>query len=113
MYYYRCKLGRVIDGDTIVVSVDLGMKTWRHDEHIRLNGINAPEMNTVEGRASRAALIDMLASHPLELQTHKADEEDKYGRYLGTLWTVLSSGTRENVNLAMIDAGHAVAKEYR
>ena len=34
---------RVIDGDTVVANLDLGWHTWRHDEHIRLNGIDAPE----------------------------------------------------------------------
>jgi endonuclease YncB( thermonuclease family) len=34
---------RVIDGDTVVANLDLGWHTWRHDEHIRLGGIDAPE----------------------------------------------------------------------
>jgi endonuclease YncB( thermonuclease family) len=32
---------RVIDGDTVVVNMDLGWHTWRHDEHVRLHGLDA------------------------------------------------------------------------
>jgi len=46
-YTYKSKLVRVIDGDTIVVMLDLG-----HDilvkRHIRLLDVNAPETGTKE-----------------------------------------------------------------
>jgi hypothetical protein len=29
MYKYRCKLDRVVDGDTADVLIDLGFDTWR------------------------------------------------------------------------------------
>src|SRR5215813_13038702 len=40
---------RVIDGDTVVVNMDMGWHTWRHDEHIRLNGVDAPERSDPAG----------------------------------------------------------------
>ena len=46
---------RVIDGDTVVVHMDLGWHTWRHDEHIRLNGIDAPERTDPGERSTGSA----------------------------------------------------------
>ena len=43
---------RVIDADTIVVTLDLGWRVYRNDEHVRVAGINAPERGTKEGDAA-------------------------------------------------------------
>ena len=32
MYEYRCKVVRVIDGDTVDVDIDLGFGVWLHKE---------------------------------------------------------------------------------
>ena len=45
MYTYKAKLIRVIDGDTIEASVDLGFGL-RYQMLIRLHGINTPETRT-------------------------------------------------------------------
>jgi micrococcal nuclease len=45
-YEYKCELIRVVDGDTIDVSVDLGFKVWLRKERVRLLGINTPESRT-------------------------------------------------------------------
>ena len=44
LYEYRAVVTKVYDGDTITADVDLGFNTWRHDESLRLVGIDAPEM---------------------------------------------------------------------
>ena len=41
MYEYSAKLIRVIDGDTIDASIDLGFDVWVK-KRIRLYGIDAP-----------------------------------------------------------------------
>lgn len=46
MYIYRVAVKRVIDGDTVVVDIDLGFNTWIKNEHIRIYGIDAPEIRT-------------------------------------------------------------------
>ena len=43
MYEYRCKILRVVDGDTVDVDIDLGFGVWMHKERIRLHGIDTPE----------------------------------------------------------------------
>ena len=35
MYEYRCKVVKIIDGDTIDVDIDLGFGVWLHKERIR------------------------------------------------------------------------------
>ena len=42
MYEYRCKILRVIDGDTVDVDIDLGFGVWMNKERIRLYGIDTP-----------------------------------------------------------------------
>ena len=99
MYEYRATLVRVVDGDTVWLEVDLGFDIRRLDS-FRLVGINAPEMNTAEGKAAREWLVARLPA-VLMIRTVK-DRREKYGRYLATLYV---DGT--NVNEQMIEEGHA------
>jgi micrococcal nuclease len=48
MYEYFCNVVRVIDGDTVVVNIDLGFDTWIFDQHVRLVDIDAPEVRTTD-----------------------------------------------------------------
>ena len=45
MYIYKAKCERVVDGDTIDATIDLGFDTWKKIR-IRLVGINAAESRT-------------------------------------------------------------------
>lgn len=106
LFWYRVELVRVVDGDTAEVLVDLGFRiSWRM--HIRLLGINAPEVvgaTKDAGLAAKAHLEKLLTGPGLMLKSHK-DQADKYGnRWLGEFF-------RDGVNLnqQMIADGHAVA----
>ena len=125
LYYYRAIVTRVIDGDTVVCDIDQGMHDWKHDQRIRMLGINTPEIRGPEKEKGREAtdflkgMLGMDVSKPagpanIILQTHK-DKTGKYGRWLGTLWIdfdLLNLGTDPdgwvNVNEEMIGSGHAV-----
>jgi micrococcal nuclease len=79
MYQYVARLVRVIDADTVVLDLDLGFYQWRLNRSYRLARINAPEMNTPEGIAARAALIEHLATATAFLvSTSKADSFDRW-----------------------------------
>ena len=39
MYEYRCKVLRIVDGDTVDVDIDLGFGIWMQRERIRVMGI--------------------------------------------------------------------------
>lgn len=81
------ELVRVVDGDTVWVEVvlDCGFRVRiTHQVKIRLDGINAPEMNTSEDKAAKAFIEDWFARHQVDgivLYTRKHPE--KYGRWLG------------------------------
>ena len=79
LHTYKARLDRVVDGDTLYVILDLGFKT-SHREKLRLRGINAPELNTLEGAKSSAALKRILKDVPFLVV--KTSAVDVYGRYV-------------------------------
>lgn len=79
------RMVRVIDGDTLVIDLDLGWHTWRLAEPVRLEGLNTPEVSTPEGRAVRDLLREQLpAGTEVRVSSRKLD---KYGRVLGRVFT--------------------------
>ena len=46
MYEYKCKMVRVVDGDTVDVDIDLGFGVWMRNHRIRMYGIDTPESRT-------------------------------------------------------------------
>jgi micrococcal nuclease len=93
IYIYKADLVCVVDGDTVDLVIDLGFDTSRR-ERFRLYGIDAPEMNTVEGKDSKKWLWEAL--QPLEaiyvqtIQLATKAKRDKYGRFLAVLYDDLS-----------------------
>jgi micrococcal nuclease len=119
MYEYRATIVRVVDGDTVDASVDLGFDV-RFTMRLRLFGINAPEMKTPAGPPAKDHLIALLhpdagttppavvAAMPVVvlLRTQK-DHQEKYGRYLATLF--LPGSLENSLNDQMVSQGFAVA----
>lgn len=102
MYEYAAIVRAVHDGDTITVDVDLGWNTWRHSEVLRLSGLDAPELDTPEGKASQAYLASLLPlGEAVSVRTEK-DKREKYGRMLAV---VALPGL--SVNLLLLDKGYA------
>jgi len=94
MYTYRCKILRVVDGDTVDVDIDLGFGIWMHKERVRMMGIDTPESRTRDlvekafGLASKERLKDILpvgSKQLLKTQIDKSGEDakGKFGRILG------------------------------
>jgi endonuclease YncB( thermonuclease family) len=114
MYEYRATLIRVIDGDSLHATLDLGLDI-RHDVTLRLAHINTPELNdkdaSVRAKAleARKFLIDRLpiGVNALTIRTIK-DRQEKYGRYLAEI--VSADGTT-TVNEQLLNAGLAVPYE--
>ena len=108
MYEYKCKMVRVVDGDTVDVDIDLGFGVWLRDQRIRLYGIDTPESRTSDpseklyGKAATEFLKKWLDGGDVTIKTHK-DERGKFGRILGELWVFDT-----NVNRKMIEEHHAV-----
>ena len=108
MFEYKCKLLRVIDGDTVDVDIDLGFGVWLRKQRIRLYGIDTPESRTRDlvekkyGLAAKDFLVKWTGAGELTIKTHK-DAKGKFGRILGELWTF-----ETNINEKMIEKYHAV-----
>jgi endonuclease YncB( thermonuclease family) len=89
-YTFPVTVERVIDGDTIVGIVDVGFRVSL-TLSLRIYGIDAPELPTVEGKAAAAAVVTFLGwtptHHPVvAVKTHAPGTNagaDKYGRWLG------------------------------
>lgn len=101
MYTYTATIERVIDGDTVRMTVDTGFHVTFKD-NFRLADINAPELNTPEGQAARVALQAMLpVGSRFIVITTKAD---KYGRWLARIYDQM---TGESINDRLLRMGHA------
>ena len=120
MYEYRCKVVKVIDGDTVDVDIDLGFGIWQMDERVRIMGIDTPESRTRDkvekafGLAAKAKLKELLKGTPtLKTQINKNGEDmkGKFGRILGDFIVEDGYGGYKNGSLVteiMIAEGHAV-----
>lgn len=113
-YEYSATVVRVIDGDTIVAKlratfvqeIDLGFHIIDRvvlekvtEQHLRLTGIDAPELKDPGGEKARDTLIALLGTGPLTVRTYL---QDHFGRWLAEIW----SG-EININQAMIASGFA------
>jgi len=104
VYSYLATLVRVVDGDTLRLTLDLGFYLRREDQSYRLLRINAPELNTDEGKAAKAALEAYLAGKSLLVQTQKADS---FGRFLAEVY---ANGA--NVSDWLVSQGYAIYRVY-
>ena len=93
---------RVIDGDTVDVLIDLPLDVYKL-ERVRLLGINAPEVTTVEGLNSKKHLIDLINNKEVLVIIKESAIRDKYGRLLAYI-----TCDSINVNNYMLDKGYAV-----
>ena len=46
MYEYKCKIVKIVDGDTCDVDISLGFDIWLRNERVRIMGIDTPESRT-------------------------------------------------------------------
>lgn len=99
MYQYKAKLNRVVDGDTVNLTIDLGFRLT-YTANCRLAGINAPEMNTPEGKASKEWLSGYLMPD-LQLDITSTGL-DKYGRPIVELYF-----NKMSINQKMVEEGYA------
>tara|TARA_Y100001973_G_C5174608_1_gene321097 strand:+ start:362 stop:778 length:417 start_codon:yes stop_codon:yes gene_type:complete len=109
MYEYSCVVNRVVDGDTVDVTIDLGFKIF-HKARVRMYGIDTPESRTRDldekqrGILSKSFLQDALVqSNKIIIKTQK-DAKGKFGRILGELYV-----NDININQLMVDKYLAVA----
>lgn len=83
MYQYKAKVIKVVDGDTLKLNIDLGLRImWAGN--CRLANINAPEMSTDQGPVSKAFLENLC---PVGSEyVIQSEGLDKYGRPIVTIY---------------------------
>ena len=123
MYEYKCKILRVVDGDTVDIDIDLGFGIWVHKERVRMMGIDTPESRTRDlvekqfGLASKVRLKELLPVGSIqilktEIDKSGEDKKGKFGRVLGDFLIERKVGGlfEQNVRVTtiMIEEGHGV-----
>ena len=116
-YNFRVtKINRVVDGDTIDVTIDLGFDLYKK-ERVRVAGVDTPEKRTRD-KEEKALGLDATAWLKEKLDGAIAGDDDlvirtelvggvgKYGRLLG--WLYIGDGDR-SLNEQMIEEGYAWA----
>ena len=112
---YKAAVIRWVDGDTVILRVDLGQKTSVEGSY-RLNRLNAAETHnqpgtegeTVQGLSVKAQVeVACPVGTAIWLQTSKAD---RYGRYLAEMFVPDGKKGWKNLNDWMLTTG--LAKGY-
>ena len=116
MYEYRCKVTRVVDGDTVDVDIDLGFGVWMHKERVRLYGIDTPESRTRDLEEKKFGLIAkeqikfFLPAGSMQTLVTVKDKAGKFGRILGKFLIYdKKTDSRMTINDWTIREHHAVA----
>jgi len=107
-YFYNFTLIRVIDGDTIVGNIDLGFNLSLNNQHLRLYGIDTPEirgLHKTQGLNIKSFVIKCLT--PLTPILIQSLGYDSFGRILAIVYY---GPTKTNLNDLLLDLG--MATEY-
>ena len=105
-FVYQAELERVVDGDTVDVTLDLGFDVKLHKQRVRLHGIDTPESRTrnLEEKKLGLAAKERLKELCVGRFKVKSLGKGKYGRVLGIPYTEDGQDSCQ----VLIDAGHAV-----
>ncbi len=112
LYHYRAKVDRVVDGDTIDATLDLGFDIHLN-VRIRFAGINAPESRTKDlvekqkGLEAKRFVEDWLNHCEKVIVQTTLDKKGKFGRVLGNILNQDGSCLNEE----MVVLGHATPYE--
>ena len=114
MYFYKAKLIRVVDSDTIDAEIDLGFDLSIR-QRIRLYGVLTPNSRSHNldekelGLAAKGKLIEVL---PKEFYVETIlNKRGKYGRVLGTVYQKTEDGEYMDINQLLIDEGYATSHQ--
>jgi micrococcal nuclease len=125
MYEYKATVKRVIDGDSLVLDIDLGFYMFMNETKIRLYGLDTPEMNSdnpllrLQAVLATRYLYDNLPVGSKVTIKTVLDKREKYGRLLATITTQdgfnINDGLLENklaINYKNLTRDEQIAKHY-
>lgn len=110
LYHYKIdKIIKVVDGDTIVCDIDLGMSVILRKQRIRFLFVDTPSIKTEDGKKCKLFLEDLLMKENQEIYIKTVkDRNDKYGRYLGEIF-IKKGEEIINVNNIILENGYKYA----
>lgn len=101
LWHFRAMTLRVLDGDTALLLADTGYG-GRYEVHLRIAGLNAPEMSTPEGMPARLRLANALplwaagSGWPLRVISLQREtvvsEVRSFERFVGTILVLQADG---------------------
>ena len=105
-YVYNVELERVIDGDTVDVTILLGFDVKLHKQRLRLAGIDTPESRTRDLEEKKLGLAAKERQKELCVGRFmiKSFGKGKYGRILA----IPNTENGEDICQTLIKEGHAV-----
>ena len=115
---YKCKVLKVVDGDTVDVDIELGFGIVLTDERVRVMGIDTPESRTSDkvedlfGEAAKKRVKELMENDVILItqeDKHGEDMKGKFGRILGDFYVERHEGQQETLTEVLIEEGHAVA----
>ncbi len=78
LYTYKAFLEKVVDGDTLLVTIDLGFHIFIQ-QRLRLRGLDAPELGSKKGASVKKFVESQLKDCPfLLIKTYGSDKYDRY-----------------------------------
>lgn len=117
-YVMKATCTKVLDGDTVILTVSPAFNVYHQGLHFRLKGINTPELKDANPKIRTLAnkakkfLTDAILGKEILLETIKTKSTgqklDKYGRYLAIIYAVDAEGVQYCVNEVMVARGLAV-----
>mgnify|MGYP003645735335 CR=1 FL=1 len=105
-FVYNATLERIVDGDTIDVTLDLGFNVKLHNQRCRLAGIDTPESRTKNLEEKALGLKAKERLKELCIGSFKIQSlgTGKYGRILAIPYTE----DNQDVCQMLVSEGHAV-----
>lgn len=109
-YIYKARVDKVVDGDTLQITLDLGLRLSTV-QRVRLLGVNTPEVHAPEPEAREAALR-AKAFTAAELEGKdvlvRTEKDDAFGRWLAVVYV-----DGQEWNTKLLDHGLAVPYERK
>jgi len=108
MFEYKCRIVRVVDGDTVDIDIDLGFGVWLENERVRIVGIDTPETRTRDleekkfGLLAKARVEGLLPIGSIQILLSQ-EFKGKFGRILGDIRTVVNGTPIEVSELLLLE----------
>ncbi|MFT7098986.1 MAG: micrococcal nuclease [Rickettsiales bacterium] len=90
-YLYKAKVLDVVDGDTLILDVDLGFTTHK-EQRIRLAQIDCPEIRSEAGEKAFYFVRDKMVD--VDFVVVKTNKIDIFGRYIGDIFYDLTGNLK-------------------